>query len=582
MSFLKPLTKIFKKATALAMVIAIAALLAHAQQTTTPRPTPQKQSEQGQRYGTPGFVGEPINLNVVNADIRDILSYITEQYGVNFVIDKSVKGVPVTVNLSDVPWNVALEAILQANGLGVDVQGSILRIADAKIIADEVAVRRQIEESRLDVEPLYTEIIQLNYARAGGSLAGQAGSTGTFTGGGTGGTSTGGDASGTGLLPIIKRRLSRRGGIEIDERGNRLIITDVRRNIDSIRQLVALLDQPEPQVEVEVRVVVASRNFSRNLGVQLSGIINNPNNGAGGVISTFPGGDVNTTPTVPFPRGGGASFPSPSGGLGGAANTVIGLTTGIFGTARINLAISLAEQKNQAKTIATPRITTLNNRPAQVESGVQVPIVTAQTGANGGATVFTTSYVNVPLRLSVTPQITEAGTVILRVVAENNTVGTIAPGLAPPINTQRMQSEVTVPDGGTTVVGGALIDNEIETRDRTPGLASIPVLGNLFKRRGTQRDTSELLFFITPRIYRMDTQGRPLSGTVTDSTRSTTILQPVPLGNPPTNSTVPAINPVLPQTSPGVNVPILPQPQAPTQQQTVAPQPVAPTAPNQP
>jgi type IV pilus assembly protein PilQ len=230
----------------------------------------------------------------------------------------------------------------------------------------------------------------------------------------------------------------------------------------------------------------------------------------------------------------------PLGTLGAAAaNTVIGLTTGVFGTAQISLLISAAESKGQVKTVATPRVTALNNRPAQIESGSQIPVQTTQT-AGGGTAVVTTTFVSVPLRLAITPQITDVGTVILRVTVENNTVNTgIAVAGVPGINTQRMQSEVLVPDGGTTVMGGVLVDNEGETQQRTPGLSGIPVLGNLFKRRLTTRNTDELLFFITPRIYRPDYQGRPTSGTVGTGTRTVTLPQPVPLGNPSTNTPTP-------------------------------------------
>jgi type IV pilus assembly protein PilQ len=514
----------------------------------------QRQSQQGARYGDPNFEGEKINLNVVNADIRDILNYITEQYGVNFVIDKSVKAVPVTVNVSDVPWNIALDSVLEANGLGIDIKGTILRVAEKKVLADESALRAQLDNSRLDTSPLFTEFIRLNYARAGNTLAGQSGSTGVFTGGGSSGNSTGGDAGGGGILPIIKRRLSRRGGVEVDERSNTLIVTDVRQNIDSIRQLVALLDQPEPQVEIEARIVIASRTFGRDLGVQLSAIVADNGRGAGGIFSTLPG-DRNNNFTTGNPNtanrnpGAGIEFPQPTNGLGAnLASTIFGLTTGLIGTAKINLLLSAAENKGQAKVIATPRVTTLNNRPAQIESGQQIPVVTAQVGQGGGDPVFTTTFVNVPLRLSVTPQITDAGTVVLRVVAENNSVNTaIAINGTPGIDTQRMQTEVLVPNGGTTVVGGALLDNETELRNRTPGLASIPVLGNLFKRRATTRNTNEILFFITPRIYRPDFEGNLTEGKVGDSTRTTTLVQPVPLGNPPSNSTTPGTQTPAPQ-----------------------------------
>lgn len=565
------------------------------QMTPTPEPTPRRnvnispaqstQQADAARYGQAGFVGEPINLNVVNADIRDILNYITEQYGVNFVIDTSVTAIPVTVNVTDVPWNIALDAILRANRLGADVNGNILRIATIEVLATEAASQQKIREAQLDTSQLVTEFLRLNYARASGTLAQAAGSTGAFAGGstnlsysgGAGGDATGGGGD-QGLLPIISRRLSRRGSIEVDGRSNTLIITDVRENIEAIRQLVALLDQPEPQVEIETRIVIASRNFSRDLGVQLSAAVANFDilNGVRtlnrlGSFSTLPsgtsssgsggsggaGGTGGTSGTNPGGVPGGlAGTTQPLGTLGAAApNTVIGLTTGIFGTAQISALITAGESKGQAKTVATPRVTVLNNRPAQIESGSQIPVQTTQ--ATGGATVVTTTFVSVPLRLSITPQITDAGTVVLRVTVENNSINTgIAVGGVPGINTQRMQSEVLVPDGGTTVMGGVLLDSEGTTQQRTPGLASIPVLGNLFKRKLTTRATDEILFFITPRIYRPDYQGRPIGGASASGTRSTTILQPVPLGNPMSNTPTPTQLQQQQQQQPSNNSPV--------------------------
>ncbi|MEO6392257.1 MAG: type IV pilus secretin PilQ [Pyrinomonadaceae bacterium] len=523
-----------------------------------PAPTPVRSggqgsdTTQGRRYGTPGFVGEPINLNVVNADIRDILNYITEQYGVNFVIDNSVGAVPVTVNVSDVPWNYALDSVLKANRLGVDVNGNILRIATTAVLASEAADIKTAKDNQLDGSDLFTEFIRLNYARAQGTLGTAAGSSGNFQGGNQG--ASGGDSSGaggdTGILGIVQRRLSRRGSVEVDGRSNTLIITDVRENIDAIRQLVRILDQPEPQVEIETRIVLASRNFSRDLGVQLSALINNPfGQGGFGVGGTLPvtGGATGTAvPHVGAGPGGQPIFPVPGGGLGvNGATTVIGLTTGLFGSAQISIALTAAEAKGQAKIVASPRVTVLNNRSAQIESGSQIPVVTTQAGGAGGGgasqgNLLTTTFVSVPLRLSVTPQITDAGTVLLRVVAENNSVNTaLANGLTgtPGIDTQRMSTEVLVPDGGTTVVGGAIQDSESNASNRTPGLGTLPIIGNLFKRKTVTRQTNEILFFITPRIYRPDYQGNP-TGSVVNATgnRTTTILQPVPLGNPPSNS----------------------------------------------
>ncbi len=550
-------------------------------QTITLTQRPASQQAEAARYGQQGFMGEPINLNVVNADIRDILNYITEQYGVNFVIDSSVGAVPVTVNVTDVPWNIALDAILRANRLGVDVNGSILRVATIDVLATEAAAQQKIRDAQLDTSPLVTEFLRLNYARASGTLAQAAGSTGAFAGGSTNSSysgGAGGDATGgggdQGLMPIISRRLSRRGSIEVDGRSNTLIITDVRENIEAIRQLVAILDQPEPQVEIETRIVIASRNFSRDLGVQLSGVAINTRNGVnngGATFSTLPSG---TSGTVPFGVPGGLTgTQNPNGTLGATANTVIGLTTGVFGTAQISALITMGESKGQAKTVATPRVTALNNRPAQIESGSQIPVQTTQ--ATGGATVVTTTFVSVPLRLSITPQITDAGTVVLRVTVENNSINTgIAVGGVPGINTQRMQSEVLVPDGGTTVMGGVLLDSEGTTQQRTPGLSSVPILGNLFKRKATTRATDEILFFITPRIYRPDYQGRPVTNTSTSGTRTTTIAQPVPMGNPPSNTPTPT---QLQQQQQQQSAPTTPAQTTPSNQ-TVTPIPNSPLA----
>ncbi len=552
-----------------------------AQQQPSPAPvaapssSPATQSQQGRQYGQPGFVGEPINLNVVNADIRDILNYITEQYGVNFVIDSSVGAVPVTVNVQDVPWNVALDAVLKANRLGIESSGNILRVATTEVLAKESETQKVINDSRLDASPLVTEFIRLNYARASGTLAQAAGSTGAFSGGstnlsfsgGAGGDSTGGSGD-QGLLPIISRRLSRRGSIEVDGRSNTLIITDVKENIDAIRQLAAILDQPEPQVEIETRIVIAQHNFSRDLGAQLSAGVVNLGRGGLANFSTLPAEAGRTVPGAgPLPSGtnqegvfgGVAGTKAPLGSLGAAAaSTIIGLTTGLFGTAQISALITLAETRGEAKTVATPRVTALNNRPAQIESGSQIPVQTTQ--AASGTAVVTTTFVSVPLRLSITPQITDVGTVILRVTIENNTINTgIAVGGVPGIDTQRMQTEVLVPDGGTTVMGGVLADTEGETRQRTPGLASIPIIGNMFKRKLTTRQSSEILFFITPHIYRPDYQGRPTSGTVSTGPRTTTISQPVPLGNPSSNTPTPTQlqqqQAPLQSAPPGLNAP---------------------------
>ncbi len=516
MNSLLNLGKMVKK-TAFALLIATSLVITVAAQRVDPK-------SEGLRYGDAGFRGEPINLSVVNADIRDILSYITDQYGINFVIDRSVKEVPVTVKLSEVPWNIALDSVLQSQSLGAQVNGNILRVADSKTLADEGEILRTRQDNRLDTTELYTELIRLNYATAAGGGAQGGTTSGTNVEGSAASAGGGGSTGGDGLLPIIKRRLSRRGSIEVDPRSNSLIITDVASNLAAIKQLVAILDQPESQVEIEARIVVATRSFSRDIGVQLAGLVLGKN-GSGAQGGTLP------TTGAPANLPGG----NPNGNLASQlANTAIGLTTGIFGTAQISALITAGEQKGQAKVIATPRVTTLNNRSAEIKSGSKIPIVTVQPGAAaGGAVVATTTYVDVPLRLKITPQITDLGTVILDVVAENSSTASIVGGAPPAINTQSMTTQVIVPDGGTTVVGGVLFDDERENQDRTPGLSRIPLLGQLFKRKSVQRNTNEILFFITPRISRPDTSAVPYPG----AQRPSSILQPVPMGNPPSNST---------------------------------------------
>ena len=536
MNFLQNTSVVCRRAVFAFVIISSLAFAAFAQ---------EKSVQEGCRtYGCAGFVGEPINLKVVNADIRDILNYITEQYGINFVIDNSVKQVPVTVNVNEVPWNLALDSILMANDLNVQVKGPILRIAESAKLAKENEIQLKIKEGQLNAAPLYTEFVRLNYACAG-ACASQTGFKGGATSSGSGGQDQG-------ILGVVKKRLSTRGAVEVDSRSNTLIITDVRENIDAIRQLVVLLDQPEPQVEIEARIVIANRNFSRDLGVALSALVVGTG-GRSGIFSTAPlptsdngGGNGGVSPANPL-----LAVPSPGNSMIAAnpLNTVIGLTTGLFGTAQINALITAGEQKGQAKIVATPRVTTLNNRKAEIESGTQIPVVTTQNSGNDtGNIVFTTQYVSVPLRLEVTPQITDLGTVVLDVVTENNSISSLVTvGGVPGINTQRMKTQVTVPDGGTTVVGGALLDTESDDNFRTPGLSRIPVIGNLFKRKAVSRQTNEILFFITPRIYRPDMNGNQLPSKVSDGTRTTTILQPVPLGNPQSNSSPTSDTPTQPQ-----------------------------------
>lgn len=467
----------------------------------------------GLKYGDPMFVGEPISIDIAGIDINDILRFISDNYGENFILDKTVTGVNVTVKVNDVPWNQVLDAILKANQLSYTREGQIIRIATLSALAEEQEKQRRIEEEKINNLPKVSKFFRLKYTRlagaAGGAQGGVAGSAGNI-----GGT-TAGVGGATGIIGIVKKNLSKVGEVDSDPRTNQIIVTDVPQRVAVIEEIIKKLDVAEPQVEIEARVVAANRSFSRDIGNRITALAQQykgPSNvlGLGGFINTSPIGISNpSTDGRPFTGNTGVgdgtvvqSFSSPQG-LSGAANTVIGLTTGILGTSIISTAIHLAEQRGQTKTISNPRVTVQNNVPADITSGRQIPVQTEQNNT------VTTQFVTAALRLNVTPQVVDENTVLLRIVVENNAVDTSIRtiGGTPSIATQRAETLVLVPDGGTTILGGVNIDVESTINDRTPGLANVPFLGELFKRRQNSRSTQELLFFVTPRIYRPETLG---------------------------------------------------------------------------
>jgi type IV pilus assembly protein PilQ len=504
----------------------------------------------------PNYVGGPISFDLrAGVDIRDMLRFISQQYGVNFVVDRSVGPTPVELKITDVPWNQVMESVLRANSLGwaCDSGGKILRVSTLLALKDERTAAWKLQDEQDKAQPLQTWIRHMKYARVLG-----------FSGGGRS-TASGGIGVGNfavpvagqvnagqsgNLLSIIGSRLSIRGRVEVDARTNSLIITDLAQNIKLIQQMIDTLDRPEPQVEIEARIVVASHNFLRDLGVQLASAAQNLNNGAAAVLQTVPtlvngrsSQGAGTGPGVGAAQQGsqngiGATLPfTPANGdLRGPANTVLGLSTGIFGTNIISAALAASETKGQVRTIATPRITAQDNQRAEIVNGVQIPV---QTVSNN---TVSTTFITAALRLEITPQIIEENNeVLMRIIAENNTVNTAlasaANGGTPGINTQSADSIVRVKDGGTAVMGGINIDNETNTQNRTPGVSRVPLLGELFKRRTVSRQADEILFFVTPRILR--SEGDPAAPGTERSSAS-----PV---SSPENKTV--ANPVAPATA---------------------------------
>jgi type IV pilus assembly protein PilQ len=482
----------------------------------------------------PAFVGGLISFDLRSGvDIRDMLRFISQQYGVNFIVDKSVAQVPVDIRVTDRPWNQVMDSVLRANRLGAVCENSgIIRIATLAAVKEEEEQTRAIAEEKAKQVPLVTKIIHLKYARAAGAL-GSSGSGSSGQGGGGGGMSSGsgsgGGATGQGsLMSIVNSRLSSRGRIETDLRTNSLIVTDLPEYTVVIEDMISKLDRPEPQVEIETRIVIASRNFLRDIGSELAGGALGKN-GRAGLFETTPaqfnGGAISPGGAGSGSSGSGSGSSSGSGsgssgsttGLGknlvgpfadnslraAVANSVLSLTTGAIGTGILSMALSASETKGQIRTIASPRVTTTDNKTAEIINGVQIPV---QTVSNN---TITTTFVTAALRLEITPQIIEEnGQVLMHVVAENNSVDfSLANQFnngTPGIDTQSVQSTVLVADGGTTVMGGINIDSEGHTINRTPGVSRIPLLGELFKHRSTRRDSNEILFFVTPRIVRND------------------------------------------------------------------------------
>ncbi|HEY7546449.1 MAG TPA: AMIN domain-containing protein [Blastocatellia bacterium] len=511
----------------------------------------------------PNYVGGPLSFDLrAGVDIRDMLRFVSEQYGINFIVDKSVPtSVPVDVRITELPWNQILQSVLRAHRLGwvCEGNGRLVRIATLEAIKEEEKQQLDIVKAKMESLPLETKIIHLRYARAAGSLQGTG--AGRSGGGRQSGVSSGtGPQAGATLVAIAEKRLSTRGRIEADVRTNSLIVTDLPDYIRAVENIISQLDRPEPQVEIEARIVVANRDFLRDIGNELAAAAINTSNGAIGFLQTaatqITGGGSVSTPTG---QGGGSGSGDSGQGNGqggggssnkgqigpnlvgpfasnalrvGTASGVLSLTTGLLGTGIISTALSASERKGQIRIVASPRVAAQNNTTAEIINGVQIPV---QTVSNN---TITTTFITAALRLEITPIIVEeTGEVTMHVVAENNTVNASLAsqlnGGTPGINTQSAESTVRIQDGGTFVMGGVNIDTESHSQNRMPGIARIPIIGELFKRRTTQRTMDEILFFITPRIVRPEGNFGPRTQrSATEGTPSPTQRAAAPVQGP--------------------------------------------------
>ncbi len=466
---------------------------------------------------------EKLSLNFQNIDIRAVLQVIADFTNFNIITSDSVAG-DVTLRLKDVPWDQALDIILQSKGLGMRKNGNVLWIAPHKEIVERDKQQAESRQALSMSEPIKTETFQINYAKAEkvadllsgkktekakAPAANAAGESAAQT------TPAASSASPSGIGERGEY-LSNSGVVTVDARTNQIFVTDFPTYLERVRKLIAQVDKPVKKVLIEARIVSAEDNFGRSLGVRL---------GYNDLTSTVPGQGVgskvpgtSTYSTVSGnlegifsltgqTNGGGTAAGSaqsvaqstfvnlPATNQGGVAASSIAVSLFKSGLARfINLELQAAETDGRVKGIASPRVVTEDGGQALISQGVDIPYTVIST--NGTPT---TSYRNAVLKLSVTPQITSDGTVILDLDVSQDTVGTVyTSGVS--INTKNIKTRASIENGGTVVLGGIFEQNEQETTNKVPLLGDLPVVGNLFKSNTRTQARKELLVFITPRI----------------------------------------------------------------------------------
>jgi type IV pilus assembly protein PilQ len=426
------------------------------------------------------YHGKRVSFEFKDIDIQNLLRVIAEISKKNIVVADDVSG-KVTIRLRNVPWDQALDLILRTKNLGKEEVGNILRIAPLKTLEEEARLRADRKKSIQEQEDLLVNLIPVNYAVA------------------------------QEMSQRVKDILSQRGSVTVDARTNVLIVKDVRANIEKVRALVRNLDTQTPQVLIESRIVEATTSFSKQLGVQWGG--RGQANAATGnstglifpnAVSLFgstPGQSPEGFPDAPNFA---VNLPAATNlGIGGA----LGMTFGSAGGAlQLNLRLSAAENDGYVKTISAPKVTTLDNNTARISQGVSIPF--SQTSAQGTNTVF----IEARLSLEVTPHITQDGSILMSITAQNNQPDPANTGAngQPAIQRKEAQTQVLVKDGDTTVIGGIYVRRGSNTVAAIPFLSKIPVLGYFFRQTTERDDRQELLIFITPRILNRQTIAQSL------------------------------------------------------------------------
>jgi type IV pilus assembly protein PilQ len=434
-------------------------------------PTPTPPPVAGGKY-----TGEPISVNLKDVDLKDFFRLIHEISGLNVVLDPAVHG-SLTIVLDEVPWDQALDIVLQNNGLDKQLNGNVLRIATRDTLKREAEVQRDLDRAQAEAVAPITVTRVLSYAKAGA------------------------------LTNTLKKFLSSRGDILSDDRSNQLIIRDIPSVIPVIDNLIHQLDRKSQQVEIEARVVAASRSFAQDIGTELG--FAGTTTGGRSLFSGSPAvGGSGVTPGAGIP-------PNPvtvAGGVQSGNNVTTGLPLNTFFQAgaptsgfgfshrspnfAVDFFITASEAKGVGKLLSKPRVITQNNERAVIKQGQKIPV---QTNINNTISI---QFIDAVLRLEVTPQITAEGTIFMDVIVENTQIDQGIPRIqgTPALDTQSEETKVTVADGGTVVVGGIIVSSQNTNIQEVPFVGSLPLIGRLFKRNTISVSSQELLFFLTPKI----------------------------------------------------------------------------------
>jgi len=433
---------------------------------------------------TKEYEGQRLTLNFQDIETRAVLQLLAETSGRNIVVSDTVQG-NVTLRLRNVPWDQALDIVMTTKGLAMRENGNVIIVAPSEEIVARETADLEARQAIIELEPLYSEFIQVNYAKSSDLAA--------LIGGSSGGNAL----------------LSERGSVGIDDRTNTLLVQDTAERLQDIRRLVRTLDIPIRQVLIESRIVVVNDDYSRELGVRFgfTGVAENGTDGLYSMTGTSAGSEVITESAIDNLNTTGTPFPVTIPGINDrynvnvpVANPAGSLALAILDSDYIvDLELTALQSEGRGEIVSTPRVITANQKEARIEQGVEIPY---QESASSGAT--TTQFKKAVLSLTVTPQITPDDNIIMDLLVNKDSVGQLTPsaqgGLVPSIDTRSIQTQVLVKDGQTVVLGGIYETERREIETKVPFLGDIPGVGYLFRSTTNQTSKAELLIFVTPRI----------------------------------------------------------------------------------